>query len=156
VAQRLEAAQQAHKEEWTAAWAERETGLVDVGASSERINRGLDSHRERAADGWVEVEARIRRGGERAAVAGFDVTCSPPKSVSVLWTAADREGREAIWRAHREGVGAALGYIEREAAWSRVGYNGVRQVESTGLVVASFDHRMSRSGMRRSTPTTRC
>ena len=79
-------------------------------------------------------------------MAGFDLTCSPPKSVSVLWAAADRDGREAIWRAHREGVTAALGYIEREAAWSRVGYNGVRQVDTTGMVIASFDHRMSRHG----------
>src|SRR5438093_12482160 len=31
MAQRLEAAQQAHHDEWTAAWAERETELVDAG-----------------------------------------------------------------------------------------------------------------------------
>ena len=39
-----------------------------------------------------------------------------------------------------------MAYIEREAAWSRTGYNGVRQVDTTGLVVAAFDHRMSRAG----------
>ncbi len=145
-AQRLGAAERAHRAEWTALWAQREMELVDAGVSAQRIKAELDGHRERAAERWVEAEARIRRGGERAAVAGFDLTCSPPKSVSVLWAAADREGREAIWRAHREGVAAALGYIEREAAWSRVGYNGVRQVDTTGLVIASFDHRMSRAG----------
>ena len=39
-----------------------------------------------------------------------------------------------------------MGYLEREAAWSRAGYNGIRQVDTTGWVVASFDHRMSRAG----------
>jgi TrwC relaxase len=146
MAERLEAAQHAHQAQWTSEWARREMGLVDAGAGAARINSELDGHRERAAEGWSETEARIRRGGERAAVAGFDLTCSPPKSVSVLWAAADGGGREAIWRAHREGVAAALGYVEREAAWSRMGYNGVRQVDSSGLVMASFDHRMSRHG----------
>ena len=39
-----------------------------------------------------------------------------------------------------------MAYLEREAAWSRAGYNGVRQVDSSGMVIASFDHRMSRRG----------
>jgi AAA domain/TrwC relaxase len=39
-----------------------------------------------------------------------------------------------------------MGFIEREAALSRAGYQGVRQVDTTGLVTASFDHRMSRAG----------
>jgi conjugative relaxase-like TrwC/TraI family protein len=43
-------------------------------------------------------------------------------------------------------VTAALAYIEREAAWSRAGHNGVRQVGSSGMVIASFAHRMSRRG----------
>jgi conjugative relaxase-like TrwC/TraI family protein len=146
LAQRLEAAQHAHQEQWTIEWAQREMDLVDVGASGQRIISELDAHRAGAAERWAESEATIRRGGERAAVAGFDLTFSPPKSVSVLWAAADRDGRETIWRAHREGVAAALGYIEREAAWSRMGYNGVRQVDTTGMVIASFDHRMSRRG----------
>jgi len=67
------------------------------------------------------VAAGIRLGGDRVAVAAFDMTFSPPKSVSVLWAAADSAGREIIWAAHRAGVTAALGYIEREAAWSITG-----------------------------------
>jgi hypothetical protein len=124
VAERLEAARDAHRKEWTARWARREVDLVGAGAGEARIEAELAGAREEAGEGWSEVEASIRRGGERAAVAGFDLTFSPPKSVSVLWAAADAEGREAIWGAQREAVTAALGYIEREAAWSRVGYNG--------------------------------
>jgi len=64
----------------------------------------------------------------------------------VLWAAADEAGRQAIWDAHHAGVDAALAYLEREAAWSRAGHSGIRSVDTTGWVVASFDHRMSRSG----------
>ncbi len=66
--------------------------------------------------------------------------------MSVLWAAADEAGRAAIWAAHHAGVDAALAYLEREAAWSRAGHSGIRSVDTTGWVVASFDHRMSRSG----------
>ena len=146
VTERLAAAEHAHRAEWTAAWAAREIALVDADAGAEVIDAELDGQRQQAAQRWAETAATIRRGGERAAVAGFDATFSPPKSVSVLWAAADTKGRETVWRAHREGVTAALGYLEREAAWSRVGYNGVRQVDTSGMVIASFDHRMSRRG----------
>ena len=37
-------------------------------------------------------------------------------------------------------------FVEREAALSRTGYDGVRQVDCSGLITASFDHRMSRAG----------
>ena len=53
---------------------------------------GAPSARGAAAEQWAEREAVIRRGGERHAVAGFDLTFSPPKSVSVLWAAATAGG----------------------------------------------------------------
>jgi conjugative relaxase-like TrwC/TraI family protein len=36
--------------------------------------------------------------------------------------------------------------LEREAAWSRSGYNGIRQIDTSGWVIAGFEHRMSRAG----------
>ncbi len=66
--------------------------------------------------------------------------------MSILWAAAPAEGRQKIWDAHHEGVAAAMRFVEREAALSRTGYDGVRQVDTTGLVTASFDHRTSRAG----------
>jgi conjugative relaxase-like TrwC/TraI family protein len=144
--QRLDAARAAHDEHHRSEWMGRAVELAESRASSLQVDAERRAHEARAAEEWAESEAVIRRGGERHAVAGFDLTFSPPKSVSVLWAAADAEGREAIWRAHREGVTAALGYLEREAAWSRAGYNGIRQVDTSGWVVASFEHRMSRTG----------
>ena len=146
LADRLAAAEEPCREQWTAAWTTREVDLLEAGASAERVEAEWDGHRQQDAEGWAEVAEGIRRGGDRVAVAAFDLTFSPPKSVSVLWAAADSEGREIIWAAHRAGVTAALAYLEREAAWSRSGYNGVRQVGSSAMIIALFDHRMSRRG----------
>ena len=143
---RLAAARVAHDRSETAHWAQRELSLVGAGAGRERIEAELAAFRSRADERWAATEAVVRRGGHRRAVAGFDLTFSPPKSVSVLWAAAPSEGRQAIWDAHHEGVAAAMRFVAREAALSRTGYGGVRQVNTTGLVTASFDHRMSRAG----------
>ena len=97
-------------------------------AEARAANPGVD------AEEWERIEHRIRKGGERTAVAGFDLTFSPPKSWSVLWAAApDEEAREKVWAAHHEGVRAALNFLEAEACFSRVGHNGVRQVDASGL-----------------------
>src|SRR5215211_6513436 len=80
------------------------------------------------------------------AVAGYDLTFSPVKSVSALWAVADQSTAAAIERAHRAAVGDALRFIEQHALYTRAGTNGVRQVEVRGLVAAAFTHRDSRAG----------
>jgi conjugative relaxase-like TrwC/TraI family protein len=66
------------------------------------------------------------------------------KSVSVLAVL----GGQAVWRsvmdAHRAAVDTALDYVQQHAAYSRAGVNGVRQVDTQGLIIAGFEHRMSR------------
>jgi len=146
LSERLEAAQRDHRARAGRDWVIRCAEMVANAESSATIEAERAANEARISEEWTKREAAIRRGGERRSVAGFDLTFSPPKSVSVLWAAADAAGREAIWAAHHEGVEAALSYLEREAAWSRTGYNGIRQVDTTGWVVASFDHRMSRAG----------
>src|SRR5215207_4006122 len=80
------------------------------------------------------------------AVAGFDLTFSPVKSVSALWAVADQSTAATIERAHRAAIGDALRFIEQHALYTRCGTNGVRQVEVRGLVAAAFTHRDSRAG----------
>lgn len=80
------------------------------------------------------------------AVAGFDLTFSPVKSVSTLWALADPPVAAAIERAHQMAVRDALTYLEEHALFTREGTKGVRQVETTGLVAAAFTHRDSRAG----------
>jgi TrwC relaxase len=93
-----------------------------------------------------ELAASIARQSRTQAVAGYDLTFSPVKSVSALWAVADQSTAAAIERAHRAAVGDALRFIERHALYTRTGTNGVRQVEVQGMVAASFTHRDSRAG----------
>jgi len=119
----------------------RYKGIEQRLAEARAANPGVDDEQ------WAKIQHKIRTTGDRSAAAGFDLTFSPPKSWSVLWAAApDEESRELIWAAHHEGVQAAVDYLEREACFSRVGHNGVRQVDGNGLIGARFDHRQSRNG----------
>src|SRR6195952_1391326 len=87
-----------------------------------------------------------QRRMERQAVAGYDLTFSPVKSVSTLWAVAGREVQEQIEQAHRQAWQESLAYIEREAGFTRTAAGGVAQIEPHGLVAAAFDHRTSRTG----------
>ena len=95
-----------------------------------------------------ELDAALKRYSRapRAAVAGFDLTFSPVKSVSTLWAVAPPEVSAVIERAHNAAVSDALRFIEREALFTREGLNGARQVETRGLIAAAFTHRDSRAG----------
>jgi conjugative relaxase-like TrwC/TraI family protein len=79
-------------------------------------------------------------------VLGYDLTFSAPKSVSVLFGVGDEALAEKVREAHDEAVRQALGYVEREACWTRRGAGGRRQVKGQGLTVATFRHRTSRAG----------
>jgi len=104
-----------------------------------------------------EFEAALRgidpKTGERLAAlggkqqnhaAGWDVTFSAPKSVSVQWALSVPSDRPAIERAHRIAVQAATTYLERTAAWARRGKGGAIREQTAGLLMARFDHHTSR------------
>jgi DNA primase catalytic core len=80
------------------------------------------------------------------AVAGYDLTFSPVKSVSSLWALADPTTAATIEQAHHSAVAEALAFIERTALYTRTGTNGVRQVDVRGLIGTAFTHRDSRAG----------
>src|SRR5680860_1740253 len=80
----------------------------------------------------------------RRPVAGFDCTFTVPKSVSVWWALADDDTREDLYEVHRTALADVLTLIERDVARTRVGTNGVSQVETRGVVAAAFDHWDSR------------
>jgi conjugative relaxase-like TrwC/TraI family protein len=83
---------------------------------------------------------------QTTAVAGYDLTFSPVKSVSTLWALAEPAVAARIEKAHWAAVADALRFIEQHALFSRTGANGVRQVNVYGLVAAAFTHRDSRAG----------
>jgi len=80
------------------------------------------------------------------AVAGYDLTFSPVKSVSVLWALADPKTAAVIERAHQAAINDALDFIENKALFTRMGTNGIRHVNARGLVATAFTHRDSRAG----------
>src|SRR6266540_5043295 len=77
---------------------------------------------------------------------GFDLCFRAPKSVSLVYALGDFEISRKVTESHDAAVAAALDYLERHAAFARRGRNGVRQLETTGLVAAAFRHRTSRAG----------
>ncbi len=79
----------------------------------------------------IKTEERTRR--MRHAVAGFDYTFNPAKSVSVLWAVADRDVREQITAAHHAAIHDMLALLERDVARTRVGTDGVAQRPVRGV-----------------------
>ncbi|MFG1626206.1 MobF family relaxase [Kribbella sp. NPDC049227] len=118
---------------------------------SERIQEQI-----RALDPGVDEATRqsaikqIRRSEmrqkTRQAVAGFDLTFSPVKSVSALWATADAGVQEQIVAAHHEAINDVLALIEQHAAFTRTGDHGIAQIDTRGLIAAAFDHWDTRSG----------
>lgn len=82
----------------------------------------------------------------RAAVAGFDLTFSVPKSVSVLWALGDAEYKDKVMAAHHAALEATLAWLESSAIHTRAGHGGVAHVGVHGAIAAAFDHWESRSG----------
>jgi conjugative relaxase-like TrwC/TraI family protein len=78
-------------------------------------------------------------------VAGFGLTFSPPKTVSVLWGTADTEIAASALDAQERAVEASLAFLQGHAAFTRRGAGGVFQVDSEGFLAAAFTHRTSRA-----------
>ncbi|MBY5161483.1 MobF family relaxase [Salsipaludibacter albus] len=79
-------------------------------------------------------------------VPGFDLTFRAPKSVSLLYGLGDDDVADQVRQAHDDAIEAAVGYLEREAVWTRRGRGGAERVPTTGAVAAAFMHRTSRAG----------
>jgi len=98
--------------------------------------RGIDPH--------TGVSLARLGGKNQNHTAGWDVTFSAPKSVSVLWALSDAQHRPIIERAQSAAVTAASTYLERSAAFARRGKGGAIREPTTGLLLAEFDHHTSR------------
>ncbi|ONH60400.1 TrwC relaxase [Frankia sp. CcI49] len=118
---------------------------------------GLDAQTAGESGAWLAAERdpetgvwRVSRGEvERfrasrvppAVVIGFDVTCSVPKSVSLLWAFGDEALRGDVAAAVDAGVDAVVTYLERHAVFGTVHR---RNRTGLGLAVASYLHDVSR------------
>ena len=114
----------------------------EVGREFFRAEFGRDPVDARELSGLI---AKLSRP-QTTAIAGFDLTFSPVKSVSTLWALADPHTAATIERCHQAAIADALRFVETHALFTRTGAKGVRQVDVRGLVAAAFTHRDSRAG----------
>lgn len=124
---------------------------------TERLAAALAAEPDATPERRKELEWQVRTS-QRKAVGYYDLTFSPAKSVSVYYAALRASGRtadaEKVWSAHRQAVSAAIGYLEREAGYSRSGYHGrTKDGRSVGeymaaghWIVTRWDHTVSREG----------
>jgi conjugative relaxase-like TrwC/TraI family protein len=105
-------------------------------------NYGRPPADDRELSGFVARQSRV----QTTAVAGYDLTFTPVKSVSVLWALAPRTMSRVIEECHHQAVAEAITFLEEHAAFSRMGADGIAQVNTSGLIAAAFDHRDSRAG----------
>jgi conjugative relaxase-like TrwC/TraI family protein len=110
----------------------------------------LEMTEEDCAAETSRIEAEETAVGMRHAVAGFDLTFSVPKSVSVLWAVADAATQERIADAHHAAVADVIAFFEREVAATRAGISdsdgAVAQVSVAGVAAVAYDHFDSRAG----------
>ncbi|MHB1891548.1 MAG: MobF family relaxase, partial [Acidimicrobiales bacterium] len=85
-------------------------------------------------------------GDPKRRVAGFDLTFSAPKSVSLLYGLSSEDVSLSVREAHDEAVASALCYLEAHGTRARRGAGGATRIPTAGLVGAAFRHRTSRAG----------
>jgi conjugative relaxase-like TrwC/TraI family protein len=87
-----------------------------------------------------------RFGSDKDTVAGYALSFSPPKSVSVLWALAGEVVSDAVRAGHDAAVEAAVEFLQDHAAFTRRGHGGMVQEATRGYLAAVFVHRTSRAG----------
>lgn len=117
-----------------------------VAKRARRLPDGLDDAERAVRVAEIEAQERERAAKFRAPVAGFDLTFSPQKSVSVAWALADRGTQARMYECHRRAIAVALEYAQEHMFHSRSGTNGVLQEDVDGVVAAAFTHYDSRTG----------
>lgn len=104
-----------------------------------------DEHFHHVIDGFDPNEKRklVQNAGDKKRQAGWDLTFSAPKTVSVMWSQADESARHLIQDCQEIACRKALGWMESESI-TRRGKGGVIK-EPAGLIVATFEHGTSRA-----------
>lgn len=91
------------------------------------------------------ITAQLRP--QQSAVAGYDLTFTPVKSISVLWALGDEDTRRMVEDAHQAALKDSVEYLETHALATRVGTNGIAQsTVKGGLTATAFRHHDSRLG----------
>jgi conjugative relaxase-like TrwC/TraI family protein len=97
---------------------------------------------DRELTGFIATQSR----DQTTSTAGYDFTFSPVKSFSVLWALAPKDMAKTLEDIHDRAVADTLEYIENNMAFTRMGAQGVAQLDVDGVIAAGFTHRDSRAG----------
>ncbi|MCP9271238.1 MobF family relaxase [Mycolicibacterium arenosum] len=97
---------------------------------------------ERELTGFIATQSR----DQTTSTAGYDLTFSPVKSFSVLWALAPLELSKTLEQCHDRAVADTLEFLQDNAAFTRIGAQGVAQLDTEGFIAARFVHRDSRAG----------
>ncbi len=113
---------------------------LDVGRGVETGSEVAEKHLEAMLAGCADPITGEAVGGTPKAprgglpVAGFDLTFSPPKSVSVASALADEGTNAVIYECHRRAVSFVIGYAEAHVFRSRSETNGIVEEDISGVV----------------------
>lgn len=99
-------------------------------AQFERLHAGLDDNGQLLLSNTGDVKKQI---------AGYDLTLSAPKSVSIIYALAEPAFRKRIEAAQQHAAEATIRLLDGHAAFGRRGKNGL-QLERVSLAAASFQH----------------
>ncbi len=89
---------------------------------------------------------RLPSMGQRAPVAGSDLTFHPPKSVSLVWAMGDQATRIAIEEVMAEALGEVVAWAEDHVFFTRAGAQVARLESVRGVVASTWLHYESRDG----------
>ncbi len=128
-------------------------GLADLdgGNGVETGTTVTEAHLELMLAGLADPVSGVSVAGARSVpgnavpVAGFDLTFSPSKSVSVAWALADEGTKAVIYECHRQAVAYVLAYAEAHVFRSRSGSQGMVEEDISGVIAAAFTHWTSRA-----------
>jgi hypothetical protein len=81
---------------------------------------------------------RLPSMGQRAPVAGYDLTFHPPKSVSLMWAMGDQATRTAIEEVMAGALGELISWAEDHVFFTRTGAQGARQEAVRGVVASTW------------------
>ncbi len=133
-----------HGKRWNAPIPDEDRARLRTTIAREQFSEeyGREPADDRELSGFIARNSRL----PTTAVAGYDITFSPVKSVSTLWAIAPLDVSAAIEECHDAAVTDSLAFIQQNAAFTRIGTGGVAQVDTTGLIGTAFTHRDSRAG----------
>ena len=116
-----------------------------VAAGTEVTDEHLRRMMKELADP-ITGEPLSTRRLQKNAVGSFDLTFSPPKSVSVAWALGTPSVRLAIYKCHTATLEEVLAYAEEHVFRVRAGDDGLVVDATEGVVAAAFTHFDSRAG----------